>query len=116
MLSGLFDRLQRILLFADKAADEIVCEETDILEKVIPHMFEVMQGVAKFACDYVKCGRFGRKSSFLDLSSADDRSENIRWIGILRDDRRNGQKVAQSHRRFRPCNECRDSPPRQRDW
>ena len=64
MPSGLFDRLQRILLFADKVADEIVCEETDILEKIIPRMFEVMQRVAIFSCDYVKRGRFGRKISF----------------------------------------------------
>jgi len=52
--------LQRILLFADKVADEIVSEETEILEKAIPQMFEVMKTVAKFSCDYVKRGRFGR--------------------------------------------------------
>ena len=57
------DRLQRILLFADKVADELVCEETELLEKIIPRMFEVMQGVAKFSCGYVKRGRFGRQSS-----------------------------------------------------
>jgi len=45
---SLFDRLQRILPFADKVADEIVFEETEILEKTIPRMFEVMQTVAKF--------------------------------------------------------------------
>ena len=45
--------------------DEIVCEETEILEKIIPRMFEVMENVAKFSCDYVKRGRFGRQSSFL---------------------------------------------------
>jgi len=56
----LFDRLQRILFFADKVADEIVCEETEILEKTILRMFKVMQMVAKFSCDYVKRGRFGR--------------------------------------------------------
>ena len=57
--SSLFDRLQRILLFADKVADEIVSEETEVLEKAIPRMFEVMQTVAKFSCDYVRRGRFG---------------------------------------------------------
>jgi len=55
--SGVLDQLQRILPLADKVADEIVCEETEILEKVIPRMFEVMQRVAKFSCDYVKHGR-----------------------------------------------------------
>jgi len=57
MPSALMDRLQRILLFADKVADEIVCKETEILEKIIPRMFEVMERVAKFSCDYVKHGK-----------------------------------------------------------
>jgi hypothetical protein len=59
MPSDLLDRLERILLFADKVADEIVYEETEILEKTIPRMFKVMQNVAKYSCDYVKRGRFG---------------------------------------------------------
>ena len=61
---GLFDRLQRILPLANKVADDIVCEETEILEKTIPRMFEVMQTVANFSCDYVKRGRFGIESLF----------------------------------------------------
>jgi len=59
MASCIFDRLQRILFFADKVADDIVGEETDILEKTIPRMFDVMQTVATFLCNYVKRGRFG---------------------------------------------------------
>jgi hypothetical protein len=55
--SVIFDRLQRILPFANKVADEIICEETDLLEKIIPGMFEVMHRVAMFSCDYVKRGR-----------------------------------------------------------
>ena len=54
MLFGLSDRLQRIMLFADKVAAEIICEETDLLEKIIPQTFEVMNRVAKFSCDYVR--------------------------------------------------------------
>ena len=42
---------------ANKVADEIVCEETDVLDKIIPQMFEVMHRVAKFSCDYVRHGR-----------------------------------------------------------
>ena len=61
-----FDRLQRVLHFADKIANEMVCKETEILEKTIPRMFEVMQMVANFSCDYVKRGRFGRQSSLPD--------------------------------------------------
>jgi len=59
MPSALLDRLQRILFFADKVADEIVYEETEILEKTIPRMFGVMQKVAKYSCNYVKHGRIG---------------------------------------------------------
>ena len=64
----LLDRLQRILIFADKVADEIVYEETEILETTIPRMFKVMQKVAKCSCDYVKRGRFGRQLAFLNLA------------------------------------------------
>ena len=60
MPSDLLDQLQRILFFADKVANDIVGEETEILEKTIPEMFEVMQKVANFSCEYVKRGRFGR--------------------------------------------------------
>ncbi len=66
--SGILDRLQRILPLADKVVDEIVCEETEILEKIIPRMFEVTEKVAKISCDYVKRGRFCRQSSFIDLA------------------------------------------------
>jgi hypothetical protein len=59
MPSELLDRLQRILFFADKVADEIVYEETEMLEKTIPRMFKVMEKIAKCSCDYVKRGRFG---------------------------------------------------------
>ena len=58
---GILDRLQRVLLFADKVADEIVGEETDVLEKTIPRMFKVMEAVSRYSCDYVKRGRFGKQ-------------------------------------------------------
>jgi len=57
---GLLDRLKRILPFTDIVAEEIVCKETDLLEKVIPRMFEVMYRVAKMSCDYVKYGGWSR--------------------------------------------------------
>ena len=56
MPSGLMDRLKRILPFADIVAEDIVCEETDLLDKVIPRMYDVMYKVAKVSCDYVKHG------------------------------------------------------------
>jgi hypothetical protein len=59
MPPDLLDRLRRILVFADKVADEVVYEETDILPKTIQRMFKVMEQVANCSCDYVKRGRFG---------------------------------------------------------
>ena len=56
MPSGLCGRVQRILPLAEKVADEIVSEETEILKGLIPRMFEVMHRVAKLSCDYVKHG------------------------------------------------------------
>jgi len=81
MPASILDRLQRILLFAEKVADEIAYEETEILEKTIPRMFEVMERVAKFSCDYVRRGRFGRQSPGLDCTVADDRREDVGWAG-----------------------------------
>jgi len=60
---GIFDRLQRILPLAEKVADKIVCDETDILEEIIPRMFNVMRKVAEFSCDYFRRGRLGRQPS-----------------------------------------------------
>jgi len=54
----LLDRLKRILHFADKIVeDKIVCEETDLLEGIIPRMYEVMHTVAKVSYGYVTYGR-----------------------------------------------------------
>jgi hypothetical protein len=86
MPSDLLDRLQRILFFADKVADEIVGEETDVLEKTIPRMFKVMETVSRFSCEYVKRGRFGRQSPLLRSASANHRSENAGWAGPPRED------------------------------
>ena len=57
MPSALLDRLQRILPLGKKVADDIVCEETELLEKVIQRMFEVMRKVAEFSCNYIKGSR-----------------------------------------------------------
>ena len=54
MPSALLGRLQRILPLGKKVAEDIVCEEAEILEKVIQRMFDVIRRVAEFACDYVK--------------------------------------------------------------
>jgi len=82
MPSALLDRLQRILPLGKKVADDVVCEETEILEKVIQRMFEVMRKVAEFSCNYVK----GNRRSFLELASTDDHSESGWWVGLLGED------------------------------
>ena len=61
---SLLDRLQRILPLADKVGDEIVSDGTEILDKIMPRMFKAMQNIAQFLCDYVKRGRFSRRSLF----------------------------------------------------
>ena len=61
---SLLDQLQRVLPSADRVVDEIVVEEMDILEEIIPRMFKVMQRVAEYSCDYVRRGRLGRQSAF----------------------------------------------------
>jgi hypothetical protein len=76
--SVIFDELQRILPFANKVADEII-GETDLLEKIIPRMFEVMHKVARFSCNYVKRGKW----SLFVLASADSpacqREQSVGW-------------------------------------
>jgi len=114
MPSGLLDRLKRILPLADKVADEVVYEETEVLEGVIPRMFEVMHRVAKFSCDYVKRG--GVSSNGLNLETTDDCSENGSTPSLSGENRRNGERVDGGHRRLRPCSECRGSLPIQEDW
>jgi len=64
MPSSLLDQLQRVSPLADKVADEIIGEETEGLDKIIPQMFGVMQEIAKFLCGYVRRGRFSRRSLF----------------------------------------------------
>ena len=53
-----------MLPLADKVSNEILNEETEILGDILPRMFEAMQRIAKFLCDYVKHGRFSRRSLF----------------------------------------------------
>ena len=57
MPAVLLGRLRRILLFAEKVADDVVCEETELLETIIQRMFEVMGRVASFSCEYIRRGR-----------------------------------------------------------
>jgi len=64
----LLDRLRGILFFADKVENEISDEETEILKKTISKMFKVMEKLIVFLCDYVRRGRFGEQSAFLNFA------------------------------------------------
>ena len=76
---SLLDQLQRVLPLANSVAEEIVCEETDIWEEIIPRMFKVMQSVAEYSCDYVRRGHLGGQLPFLGFVYADDSSESGWW-------------------------------------
>jgi len=89
--SGLLDRLKRILPFANIVADKIVedkivCEETDLLEEIIPRMYEVIHRVAKFSYEYVT---HGRSSSVTLVASTNNCSENGGRVGLPGADQRN---------------------------
>ena len=62
--SSLLGHLEHILPLAEQVTDEIVCEETEILAKIVLQMFEVMQKIAKFLCEYIRHGRVSRRSLF----------------------------------------------------
>ena len=66
VLFGLLDQLQRILPFANTIADDVICEDTEVLEEIILQLFEVMQRVANFSMGYVTRRRTGKQPSFLD--------------------------------------------------
>jgi len=61
---SLLDQLKHVSHLAEKVADEIVSEETEILVEIMPRIFKVMQEIAKFLCEYVKRGRFSRLPLF----------------------------------------------------
>ena len=56
---SLFEQLQRALPLANSVAHEIICEETKLLDEIIPRMFKVMQVVAEYSCDYVRRAHLG---------------------------------------------------------
>ena len=90
---SLFEQLQRVLPLADSVAHEIVCEETELLDEIIPRMFKVMQSVAEYSCDYVRRGNLGGQMPFLDFACADDCSENGWRTGSPRCNRGNREGV-----------------------
>jgi len=58
MPSSIFDRLERIMPMVVLVENEIVSEQTEILKKFIPQMYEVMYTVAKSSCEYIRRGKW----------------------------------------------------------
>ena len=101
MPSSLLDQLQRVLPLAGMVADKIVGEETEILVKVIPRMFEVMQKIANFLCEYVKRGRFSRRSLFwIPQINPDDCRANRRRAGSFEGQRNDGKDERRASKRY----------------
>jgi hypothetical protein len=105
MPSDLLDRLQRILFFADKVADDIVGEETEILEKTIPEMFEVMQKVATLRASMSSVGVSVGNPLFWICQVLMIAERMVGGLVRLGEDRRNGQRAGQGDRRIRACSE-----------
>ena len=80
MPSIILGRIQGIFPLADKVADEIVSEKTDLLYKIMPRMFQAMQKIAKFLFEYLKRGSLSRWSLFWipQMLMIRSRSERVR--------------------------------------
>ena len=70
------------MALAEKVADKIVCDETDISEEIIPRMFKVMQRAAEYSCDYYMSDEdVSVCNHLLDCTNVNDRSENGQRTG-----------------------------------
>ena len=106
MPSIISNQLQLILVFMEKVANDIVSEETEILKKTTLEMFEVMQKVANFSCDYVKHG-VSVGAHLCGICQGLMIAERMVG-GLARPEKieENRQRVVQGDRRFRACSEC----------
>src|SRR4051812_860461 len=60
MVSNLASRIQQIHRFAEKTMDEAVVDgETDLLERVISNMYDLIMETATFICGYVRRSPLG---------------------------------------------------------
>ena len=53
-VSDLADAVGRILPFAELVMDDIICEETELLERVVGNLCSLIKDTASFICDYAK--------------------------------------------------------------
>jgi hypothetical protein len=53
-VSDLADGVGRILPFAELVLEDIICEETELLEKVVTNLCVLISDTASFICEYAK--------------------------------------------------------------
>ena len=54
MVSDLATGVNRMLPFAERATEDVLYDNVDLLEKVIGKMYELIVETATFICDYTK--------------------------------------------------------------
>jgi hypothetical protein len=54
MVSELTDQIEHLLPFAKQAMEEIVYDDTELLEGVIRKLYNLVMDMAEFICGYVK--------------------------------------------------------------
>jgi hypothetical protein len=53
-VSDLADATGRILPFAELVIEDIICEETELLERVVGNLCALISDTASFICEYTK--------------------------------------------------------------
>ena len=54
MIFDLADVVNRILPFAERAIEDVLYDDVDLLERVIGKMYELIVDTATFICNYTK--------------------------------------------------------------
>lgn len=53
MVSDLVDKIGRVLPFITQAQQQVLSDDTELLEETIRRMFEIVLDTAEFTCSYV---------------------------------------------------------------
>jgi hypothetical protein len=64
MVSELAEWISRILPFATLSLEEIVCDETELLDRAVRKMCTLVADMANFICDYAKQNPAGTPNSY----------------------------------------------------
>ena len=68
MVSDLANGVKQILLFAERAIEDALYDDADLLEKVIGKMYELIVETATFVCNYTKRSIAGEYATLGSLS------------------------------------------------